>query len=52
MGEPPTKKRKVSAGDERYYRDVLAKVEVKPGDTVVTYDSVLTKVSFSFQSKM
>ena len=51
-GEPPTKKRKVSARDERYYRDVLAKVEVKSGDTVVTYDSVLPKVPFSSQSKM
>ena len=47
-GEPPTKKRKVSATDERYYRDALAKVEVKSGDTVVTYDSVLPKVPFSF----
>ena len=47
-GEPPAKKRKVSVRDERYYRDILAKVEVRLGDTVVTYDSVLPKVPFSF----
>jgi hypothetical protein len=47
-GEPPGKKCKVSARDERYYRDSLAKLEVKSGDTVITYDSVLPKVPFSF----